>query len=93
MTHESSSSETGRPAERRRKARPILWRLAAIAVVILVALALAHFLRDPSAAWSGDEEGGDSEGNSEENPCAHGSSPGWGTDAPWRAGRPLPPSV
>ena len=59
MTHESSSSEGGRPPDKRRKGRSRVWRVAAVVVVILVTLALAHYLRCPSGVWDGDEGGGD----------------------------------
>jgi len=58
MTHESASSEGGRPPDKRRKGRSRVWRVAAVVVVILVTLALAHYLRHPSGVWDGDEGGG-----------------------------------
>ncbi len=59
MTHESSSSESGRPADKRPKRGPLLWRAAAAGAVILVMVALAHVLRNPSGVWSdGGAEGG-----------------------------------
>jgi len=57
MTHESPTSETARPPQRRRTKRSLVWRVAAIVLVVLVMLALAHYLRHPSEAWD-DEEGG-----------------------------------
>jgi len=58
MTHESSSSDAGRPPKERRTKRSLLWRVAAVVLVILVMLAMAHFLRNPSGFWDDDESGG-----------------------------------
>jgi len=57
MTHESSSSEADRPPDKRLKGRSRVWRVAAVVLVILVTLALAHYLRHPSAVWDGGEGG------------------------------------
>jgi len=58
MTPEPSSSEAARPTERQGRAKRYLaWRVAAVVIVILVMLGLAHILRNPSVPWGGAESG------------------------------------
>lgn len=52
VPREPAASDLCPPSEKRRTPGAIAWRVAAIAVVVLVTVALAHFLREPARLWS-----------------------------------------